>query len=406
MYQMPLKLNFTLAGMLIFVPEADENLIHRSVSSTTAAIQPTQTVVNSTGTFVVWSDGTTTVAPQITLQQYVSVSFVPLIIAALYVIPFRILDSTVREMEPFYQLYQPGGSIAEYTLCLDYSTSFLFITPIKSGFRGHILVFWSSLVSIAVLVLAPISSETFFVSLSGSCGPDEPPCLASWGIYPSLARMLEGILAFITVLIFLIILFGHRRKSGVYSEPLSIAGLATLFYKSPLLRVFQEIDSKASNSELKNILVGKRYCISAFKSSDQTPCYGIYPATANSEARFTSRLPAEKKGEYSPGDTVECPEYNFVIPQKNEIAEEKSGAWASIKEKLLYAGLVLILAGLLTIVIYYHWTSGNTGFERFMDSQGFGVRFMMSTLGIIVGQFWSYIDQGKIYSLPINAGYS
>ena len=313
-------------------------------------------------------------------------------------IPFRILDSTIREMEPFYQLYQPGGSIAEYTLCLDYSTSFLFITPIKSGFRGHILVLWSSLISIVVLVLAPISSETFFVSLSGSCGPDEPPCRASWGIYPSLARMLEGILAFITLLVISLILFGLRRKSGVYSEPLSIAGLATLFYKSPLLQVFQGIDSRASNSELKNMLAGKRYCISAFRSLDRIPCYGIYPVGENSETGLMSRVLAGKKEKHSLGNTDELPEYNFGISRKKEIAEEKSGAWASIKEKLLYVGAFLILAGLLTIVIYYHWTSGNTGFERFMDSQGFGIRFMMSALGVAVGQFWSYIDQGKIYS--------
>jgi hypothetical protein len=87
------------------------------------------TIVNSTSTFFVWPDGTTTLSPQITPQQYVSVSFLPLIIAALYVIPWRILDSTIREMEPFYQLHQPGGSSAEYSLCLDYSTSFMFTTP-------------------------------------------------------------------------------------------------------------------------------------------------------------------------------------------------------------------------------------------------------------------------------------
>jgi hypothetical protein len=267
-----------------------------------------------------------------------------------------------------------------------------------SFYRGHLPVFWSSLISIAILVLAPLSSETFFVSLSGSCGPDEPPCRASWGIYPLLARILEGILAFIAVLIGFLILFGLRRKPSVCAEPLSIAGLATLFCNSPLLQEFREIDSMVSNSELKNILAGKRYSISAFSSLDQRPCYGVHLVDADYGTEFMSKALA-RKGKYSLEGPNESLGDSLGIPLKKEKAKEKPGAWANIKEKLLYVAALLMLAGLLALVTYYHWTSGNTGFERFMDSQGFGVRFMMSALGLVVKLFWSNIDQGKTISL-------
>jgi hypothetical protein len=74
------------------------------------------------------------------MQQYIIVSFVPLILAVIFTIPWRILDSTIREMEPFYQLQRPDGSFAKDSLCLDYSTIWPFVASWKSLRKGHIMV--------------------------------------------------------------------------------------------------------------------------------------------------------------------------------------------------------------------------------------------------------------------------
>lgn len=47
--------------------------------------------------------------------------------------------------------------------------------------------------------------------------------------------------------------------------------------------------------------------------------------------------------------------------------------------------LIFILYCILIILVYYETTSADTGFERFMDSQGFGVNFFFTALGVIVG---------------------
>ncbi|PSR79392.1 hypothetical protein BD289DRAFT_348021, partial [Coniella lustricola] len=47
--------------------------------------------------------------------------------------------------------------------------------------------------------------------------------------------------------------------------------------------------------------------------------------------------------------------------------------------------LLFIFASMLIIVVYYQATSGNTGFERFMDSQSYGVKFFFTALGVILG---------------------
>ena len=385
---------------------------YRSIASPThKAVQATSTFANSTGTYIAWSNGATTDAPRITRNQYFLVSFFPLIISAFYIIPWRILDSTIREMEPFYQLSQPGGATAENSLCLDYGTSFILVTPIKAMLRGHFIVFWSSLISLAVLILAPISSEAFFVSLSGTCGVnlDSADCLGAWGVYPKLARMIEGVLSFVAVLLVLIIIFNYRRTTGIHSEPLSIVGLASLFYKSPLLRSFKEINSRIKNKDLKKLLEGKRFAISEFKTMDQMHCYGIVPLDSDFEAGFSSAHGLGKKSRYSLLNTSELTLANnqeTTSPNTDEILGSTSRMtrlWWNVKEKLYYLAAFLVFAGLLTMIMYYFFAPYDqnhiSAFEKYMDSQGCGVRFMLTALGVVVKLFWSNTDQ-SITSQP------
>ena len=49
------------------------------------------------------------------------------------------------------------------------------------------------------------------------------------------------------------------------------------------------------------------------------------------------------------------------------------------------------------MISYYHWTGAASGFEKFMDSTGFGVRFMMSIIGVAVKLLWAKIDTSKIF---------
>ncbi|KAL5329724.1 hypothetical protein ACEPPN_003239 [Leptodophora sp. 'Broadleaf-Isolate-01'] len=385
---------FTVVG--IITPTASGTSMGRP-SNTEAAVVPVSTFVNGTGTYLKWSNGGITFAPRITLIQYVCVAFVPLILAVVFTIPWRVLDSAIRELEPFYQLARPGGALAEHSLCLNYGASFLITTPFKSISKGHFIVCWSSLISIAALFLAPLASEAFFVSLSGTCGPNLPSslCYGAWGVYPSLVRAIQGILSFVAVLLILLLGFTFNRNSGVFSEPLSIVGLASLLYKSPALKDFREIDSLVRNKELKSILSGKRYALSEFTSTDRRPCYGLVDVNTDAETGFAAK--ATRSGNKG--------RYKLVVGSKSNIesnSEEASihssrsrGAkvWWVIKEKLYYIAAFILLGGLLALISYYHWTSADTGFERFMDSQGFGVRFMMTGLGVAVKLFWSGIDQ-------------
>jgi hypothetical protein len=55
----------------------------------------------------------------------------------------------------------------------------------------------------------------------------------------------------------------------------------------------------------------------------------------------------------------------------------------------------LFVLGLEALIIYYNRTGGDTGFERFMDSQAFGVSFLLTAIGVILKMYWSLLDDGK-----------
>jgi hypothetical protein len=365
-------------------------------TSAATAVHPTATFVNSTGTYLKWSNQGITRHPQITRTQYIQVALLPLILALFYTIPWRILDSTVREMEPFYQLHKREGAISENSLCLDYSTTFMWTTPFKAVRRGHFVVFWSSLISIVVLLLVPLSSSAFFVSLTGLCGPNVPgPCHAVWAVYPSFARAIEGILAFIAVLVVALIIFNYSRQSGAYSEPLSIAGLAALLYKSPLLPELREIDSQAKDSEIKSLLAGKRYKIGKFTAMDNTPCYGFVPVNPDCEAILPTATATAKYELVN----INLGEVTSDLPLENPLPPSNmrmQHLWWAMKQNAGYAFSFLLFAGVLSLLSYYHWTGYDSKFEEFMNSSSFGVRIMLTSFGVVIRLIWGNIDQGKI----------
>lgn len=70
-------------------------------------------------------------------------------------------------MEPLYQLQQPDGVKAENSIALDYSASINIVATFNAIRKGHFLVWWSGLVSLVVLVIAPLSSESVFIAFDG-----------------------------------------------------------------------------------------------------------------------------------------------------------------------------------------------------------------------------------------------
>lgn len=211
---------------------------------------------------------------------------------------------------------------------------------------------------------------------------------------------MQGLLSAIAVLVFAMIISGFRRNSGVYSEPLSIAGLSTLLYKSPLLHILREIDSQASTSELGILLSGKRFALADFTTQDRIQCYGFVPVGLSWKSS-----PMNETDEKRSYQSLTTPKRDTFVASKGTLKPFSISLWHFAKERLLHIATLLYLSGLLTLIAYYYKNSVENSFEHFMDSANFGIRFLWSSLGVIVQLIWGYIDASTSL-LPISLQYN
>ncbi|KAF5879462.1 uncharacterized protein Bfra_006670 [Botrytis fragariae] len=184
-------------------------------------------------------------------------------------------------------------------------------------------MFVTSLISVIMLAVAPLASQNMIIVESDYCVGTGLATCDSWGIYPSFARLLEGLLGSIAIFTIFLIFAGLRRDSGVYSEPLSLVGLAIIHRKTPLS--FQAISHSQTRLEEDEI-----------------------------------RIPTQG--------------YTFLMIAEGEVASTTQDS------------------AFLSVVAVYYQTDADTGFNRFMNSQGFGVRFFMTALGTGTNLLWSRID--------------
>lgn len=298
-------------------------------------------------------------------------------------------------MEPFYQLQQPGGMAAENSIALDYRASINIVATFNAIRQGHFRVWWSGLVSLVVLVIAPLSSETVFIGFEGKCtatsGRDT--CSPSLSVYPVAARALQGMLAFIAVLTLALAIAMLRGRSGIYANPLSIAGLSTLFQNSHTVESFRRLNPYYTSSKMiRAALQGYRYRVDSYLDDDEVNLYGIVICQQPDVVQMNSQTTFHKGKKYATVAVNAVEEH--VRPERQRTISSFFVHPAAI---LTFA---LFIVGLESLVIYYHKTGGDTGFERFMDSQSFGVGFLFTAVGVMVKMYWCLLDDGEFLIRP------
>ncbi|KAL8785769.1 MAG: hypothetical protein Q9213_003147 [Squamulea squamosa] len=332
----------------------------------------------------------------VTMRDYLVGAFLPTVLAVLFSIPWYILFTAVQEMEPFYQLADPQGALARDSICLDYRAYVKVVAILQAGLRGHSVVLWAGVCSIAVLALAPLASETVFIGFVGegrcTATSSRDACHPQLSVYPVAARAVQGILAVVAALTVCITITISRRNSGVYANPSSVAGIATLFQNSSLIDEFRQLNPDGFDSRaLEAQLEGKRYRLGYFQHSDGSTDYGItrytepsfYSDENDHSSQYSRNSFPNKKGGYT---TVSA---TTVEAKPTKTRKSKRHYFLHPATAIAFA---IFVAGLLTLVVYYNQTGGDTGFERFMDSQTFGVAFMFTAVGVMLKLYWSIVD--------------
>ena len=194
-----------------------------------------------------------------------------------------------------------------------------------------------------------------------------------------------------------------RRTYNIYSEPLSIAGLACLLSLSPALETFQRIESKTKQKELKRLLAGRHFAILELSEMGQSPCPAIVELSSSSPSTITNKsLPRKELWFQSPKTPQSTLPSDFDRSVDEEWVKPEGrfrSVWQELKTKLHFCLAMLFLCVVFFLISFYYLTFGHSSYERWMDSQTFGVRFAWTALGTAIKLYLSYLDQGNHHSV-------
>jgi len=150
-----------------------------------------------------------------------------------------------------------------------------------------------------------------------------------------------------------------RMRTGVYSDPSSIASVTSLIHHPEVVEDFRSFREEASVEEIRQVLGDKVYKLGEYQRPDGVWRYGIVPA-----------MPTF---------------HNFVRekPEKTFSAKPKYRKWRVLN--FIFDSLFLLcVLGLLAVVTYYYKDSANDAFNRFFNGRTFGARFVLTGTGTLL----------------------
>ncbi|KIW90742.1 uncharacterized protein Z519_08525 [Cladophialophora bantiana CBS 173.52] len=221
----------------------------------------------------------------VTNVQYFRATYLPVLIAVILKLIWAIVFTSTKMMEPFYLLSRKKGAAAKESLLADYLTTSFSVEGIKNMFFSHPVVTLVSLVYICVNALPAIATQSSTVRATAWCRtPDlkAARCNPMWYLNINYARALEAILSLVALIILLVIMLSSRRCSGIFSNPSSIATMASLLSSEDLMEELRRIDQKSNRSSAKQVLDPYRYIFSRHQTGTGYMRYGIVRAPRQS----------------------------------------------------------------------------------------------------------------------------
>ncbi|KAH8892994.1 hypothetical protein GQ53DRAFT_822489 [Thozetella sp. PMI_491] len=322
----------------------------------------------------------------LTERDFLMASFLPVLLSTLLSIFITTFCTDVRRMLPFKALGKQNGATAQVSLCLSRRGVFSLRTPVRflRHFRDPFPLL-NTLLAVSAAVLVPLSSETIKLEIKSLSCSSVGACPV--GLRKSIApsRAAESLLGFMAAIVLVMGIMLFRWRSGVASEPWSIACITSLLPSQDvrdLLLSLPPLPGKAGirDSQMLKCLEGVRFRIGypGGYQDDNSPGYGIRTVQLEDEGniRLTTR-------NLSPKSPIKKRQMNRIRSLLHQLTPQR-------QEVIMRCVLLLILWGLLVLLLYYENTILNTPFEAFMDSQMFGIRFLFAAIGTIITSLWEY----------------
>ncbi|KAL1608430.1 hypothetical protein SLS60_003372 [Paraconiothyrium brasiliense] len=300
-------------------------------------------------------------------------AYLPVILATFFALPWTLVGETTKSLEPFYQMAKTGGAPAERSLAANFND---LLAPLWALFRRQWTVVLSTILAWLASIIVPLAPEAIFVYV-GNC---DGGCNGRIGVFLPAARAIEAVLAAMAVIeIGLILNLLSRNKTCVSADPRCIAGLATLFSDVDVQREFNELYNSTDLERLGKALNGHNYRLKSFLAADErTVTVTIIGAIPGPD--YISPI-AHEKHQYATVSTMAL--------------DQQTGMRYTHKVPAII--FATFIAALLALIVTYRYTGGDTGFEHFMGGQGLGVKFLFTSIAVIIAWFWARLFRGLRY---------
>ena len=143
---------------------------------------------------------------------------------------------------------------------------------------------------------------------------------------------------------------------------------------------------------LKAALEGQRYRIGPYKEVDGVHSYGLMVCQSSIFIHDNDGHIQSHDGKKYASVAVTGLDDS---PQPRIHAKRKLMSSTTLIHPIAVVIYGILVAGLEALVVSYNQTGGDTAFERFMDSNSFGVTFLFTAVGVGIKLYWSLLDDGK-----------
>jgi hypothetical protein len=312
-------------------------------------------------------------------------NYLPVLVAVILKLVWTPIDANARLMQPFINLARPTGASSQSTFFSGY------LSQSRNPVRLLLENSWLSLSTAAnvllVMVIAPLSSEAIFLDTNYGCkNPDltsDNPCWPpriSADTY--IIRVLQGLLALISVVCICVIFFAVGAPQPLSMDPSSLAGVATLLHHPILLQDLRNEDPDAATDELRRSLPNRKYALQHYQQPDRQWRSGIAPVNATDYA------------------VVDGSGYKPKWARSGWLKGKRSRSFRDVAVRVISTLLSVVMLGL---ILGYYKDHEDDGFNRFFNSNSFGPRFVLTALATIASATFAAMQHGK--AIPL-ASYS
>ncbi|KAH8647971.1 hypothetical protein BX600DRAFT_518371 [Xylariales sp. PMI_506] len=370
-----IQLSKTLTTQLLLTQSASTSSTSGIAPSNTASIgTPASLIVNKAASTLSLHHG----------GSYFAAFFLPTVATVVLAILARMIDVNVSQFQPWCELTRPGGAAGCDSICVSVSGWQSLAIAVRSALRGQPVAALSRLLVICSTILVPLSSEALVLMSSGRCDPSNSgslteavaDCKFAINVISEPAMATVTLLVLMSMVVFVLILFLTKWKSGVGSHPWSIASIAGMGANPEVRGLLMGLNSRSGTQYSLNKEVGqKRFELGWFKSDRGMTEYGIVPSDEQAETQQPHvATPAEHKTPLTLSARQWSKPYS-ILGQSYQV------------------GFLALLSGILGFLLYYtnNSSSTDTSLMKFINSEWFGVRFLFTAIGVVIALVWSLV---------------